>query len=163
MKVFLLLLLSLLSGRQSQLQLYTELAVGDFRKTSELNKRSEGTDAELSKLDKMPPKKQKAKSSGGQGESSSSKGAKASSSSSNSRASRGAAQVNLSSANEVRLRRLLQNTGGLNPPAPLVQESLTEGQRKQAGKRLKNIYDSLVAEGFTSNQIEAALATLPLV
>jgi ATP-dependent RNA helicase DHX29 len=128
-----------------------------------LNKSPEGADAELSKLDKMPPKKQKAKSSGGQGESSSSKGAKASSSSSNSRASRGAAQVNLSSENEVRLRRLLQNTGGLNQPAPVVQESLTEGQRKQAGKRLKNIYDNLVAEGFTSSQIEAALATLPLV
>ena len=73
------------------------------------------------------------------------------------------AQVTLSSENEVRLRRLLQNTGGLNASVPQVQESLTEGQRKQAGKRLKNIYDNLIAEGFSSSQIELALAALPVV
>lgn len=104
----------------------------------------------------MAPKKQKPK---GSNQAESTKGSKAGSN----RAARGSAQVTLSSENEVRLRRLLQNTGGLNASVPQVQESLTEGQRKQAGKRLKNIYDNLIAEGFSSSQIELALAALPVV
>lgn len=109
----------------------------------------------------MPPKKAKAKSAGKVAESSN-KGAKAASAG-NQGASRGAARVNLSSENEVRLRRLLLNSGSSNQPQQQAEESLTEGQKKQAVKRLKNIYDHLVAEGFSSSQCETALSKLPLV
>jgi hypothetical protein len=111
----------------------------------------------------MPPKKAKAKSAGKVAESSSSKGAKAAAATGNQGASRGAARVNLSSENELRLRRLLLNSGGANQSAPQAEEALTDGQKKQAVKRLKNIYDHLVAEGFTSSQCETALSKLPLV
>lgn len=110
----------------------------------------------------MPPKKAKAKSAGKVAESSSSKGAKAAAATGNQGASRGAARVNLSSENELRLRRLLLNSGGANQSAPQAEEALTDGQKKQAVKRLKNIYDHLVAEGFTSSQCETALSKLPL-
>lgn len=109
----------------------------------------------------MPPKKTKPKSAGKAAESS--KGAKAAPAAGNQGASRGAARVNLSSENEVRLRRLLLNSGGVNQSTPQPEESLSEGQKKQAVKRLKNIYDHLVAEGFTSSQCETALSKLPLV
>lgn len=108
----------------------------------------------------MPPKKVKAKSAGKVADSSN-KGAKAASAG-NQGASRGAARVNLSSENEVRLRRLLLNSGSSNQPKQQAEESLTEGQKKQAVKRLKNIYDHLVAEGFSSSQCETALSKLPL-
>ena len=108
----------------------------------------------------MLPKKAKAKSAGKAAESS--KAAKPAAAG-NQGASRGAARVNLSSENEVRLRRLLLNSGGANQSTPQAEESLTEGQKKQAVKRLKNIYDHLVAEGFTSSQCEIALSRLPLV
>uniref|UniRef100_A0A7I4CTE9 RNA helicase n=1 Tax=Physcomitrium patens TaxID=3218 RepID=A0A7I4CTE9_PHYPA len=107
----------------------------------------------------MPPKKTKAKRAGKAGESS--KGAKVAAAG-NQGASRGAARVNLSSENEVRLRRLLLNSGGGSQSTPQAEESLTEGQRRQAVKRLKNIYDHLVAEGFTASQCETALSKLPL-
>ncbi len=86
-------------------------------------------------------------------------------------ASAGAPQVKISSENEVRLRRLLHNTkGGIvssssSAPAAVAgqKEDLTETQKKQAGRRLRSLYDTLVAEGFSSLQIEQALAALPLV
>jgi ATP-dependent RNA helicase DHX29 len=88
-------------------------------------------------------------------------------------AAAGAPQVKISSENEVRLRRLLHNTkGGIDSssssssaPAAVAgqKEDLTETQKKQAGRRLRSLYDTLVAEGFSSLQIEQALAALPLV
>jgi ATP-dependent RNA helicase DHX29 len=91
-------------------------------------------------------------------------------------AAAGAPQVKISSENEVRLRRLLHNTkGGIvsssssssSSSAPAAgagqKEDLTETQKKQAGRRLRSLYDTLVAEGFSSLQIEQALAALPLV
>jgi ATP-dependent RNA helicase DHX29 len=89
-------------------------------------------------------------------------------------AAAGAPQVKISSENEVRLRRLLHNTkGGIvssassssSAPAAVAgqKEDLTETQKKQAGRRLRSLYDILVAEGFSSLQIEQALAALPLV
>jgi ATP-dependent RNA helicase DHX29 len=85
-------------------------------------------------------------------------------------AAAGAPQVKISSENEVRLRRLLHNTkGGIvsssssSAPAAVAVEDLTETQKKQAGRRLRSLYDTLVAEGFSSLQIEQALAALPLV
>ncbi|CAM6038869.1 unnamed protein product [Sphagnum compactum] len=87
-------------------------------------------------------------------------------------AAAGAPQVKISSENEVRLRRLLHNTkGGIvssssssSAPAAVAgqKEDLTEAQKKQAGRRLRSLYDTLVAEGFSSLQIEQALAALPL-
>ncbi|CAM6062960.1 unnamed protein product [Sphagnum tenellum] len=89
-------------------------------------------------------------------------------------AAAGAPQVKISSENEVRLRRLLHNTkGGIvssssssssSAPAAVAgqKEDLTETQKKQAGRRLRSLYDTLVAEGFSSLQIEQALAALPL-
>ncbi len=78
--------------------------------------------------------------------------------------------MKISSENEVRLRRLLHNTkGGIvsssssSAPAAVAVEDLTETQKKQAGRRLRSLYDTLVAEGFSSLQIEQALAALPLV
>ncbi len=84
--------------------------------------------------------------------------------------------MKISSENEVRLRRLLHNTkGGIvsssssssSSSAPAAgagqKEDLTETQKKQAGRRLRSLYDTLVAEGFSSLQIEQALAALPLV
>ncbi len=80
--------------------------------------------------------------------------------------------MKISSENEVRLRRLLHNTkGGIvsssssSAPAAVAgqKEDLTETQKKQAGRRLRSLYDTLVAEGFSSLQIEQALAALPLV
>lgn len=106
----------------------------------------------------MAPKKAKAKS-GGKAAESSTKGAAAG----NQGATRGAARVSLSSENEVRLRRLLLSSGGGNQSTAQAEEALTEGQKKQAVKRLKSIYDHLVAEGFTSFQCETALSRLPLV
>ncbi len=82
--------------------------------------------------------------------------------------------MKISSENEVRLRRLLHNTkGGIvsssssssssSAPAAVAVEDLTETQKKQAGRRLRSLYDTLVAEGFSSLQIEQALAALPVV
>ncbi len=81
--------------------------------------------------------------------------------------------MKISSENEVRLRRLLHNTKGAivssssssSAPAAFAgqKEDLTETQKKQAGRRLRSLYDTLVAEGFSSLQIEQALAALPLV
>ncbi len=87
-------------------------------------------------------------------------------------AAAGAPQVKISSENEVRLRRLLHSTkGGIvsssssSAPAAVAgqKEDLTETQKKQAGRRLRSLYDTLVSEGFSSLQIEQALAALPLV
>lgn len=81
------------------------------------------------------------------------------------KASKGAAQVHISSENERKLRQLLANTGGNQfPAAPSKQhEELSEGQKRQAGKRLRNIYDTLVSEGFSASQIEMGLGALPVV
>ncbi|OAE31756.1 hypothetical protein AXG93_4874s1190 [Marchantia polymorpha subsp. ruderalis] len=80
------------------------------------------------------------------------------------KASKGAAQVHISSENERKLRQLLANTGGNQfPAAPSKQhEELSEGQKRQAGKRLRNIYDTLVSEGFSASQIEMGLGALPV-
>jgi hypothetical protein len=80
---------------------------------------------------------------------------------------KGAAQVQISSENERKLRQLLQNTGklsiGLPPGGKQPQEELSVGQKKSAGRRLRSIYDTLLAEGFSSSQIEQALAALSIV
>ncbi|KAL2644845.1 hypothetical protein R1flu_012432 [Riccia fluitans] len=103
----------------------------------------------------MAPKKQQQKgkkSSGGKaGEPGTSKG-------------KGAAQVQISSENERKLRQLLANTGGKQFPAASSkpQEEFSEGQRREAQRRLRKIYDILLSEGFSPSQIEMALAAVPV-
>ncbi|CAM6089460.1 unnamed protein product [Calypogeia fissa] len=75
---------------------------------------------------------------------------------------KGAAQVQISSENERKLRQLLQNTGNLSSGVAKQQEELSVGQKKSAGRRLRNIYDTLLSEGFSSSQIEQALAALSI-
>lgn len=106
----------------------------------------------------MAPKKQQQKGKknvgGKPGEPATSKGA-----------GKGSAQVQISSENERKLRQLLANTGaGQFPAAPAKQqEELSEGQKRQAQRRLRKIYDILLSEGFSASQIEMALAALPVV
>lgn len=110
----------------------------------------------------MAPKKKKG---GSASDASNKKGA--SSSSSGSRSFKGAAQVQLSAENEHRLRRLLQNNssgnkaGTPNTAGHHQQEALSDLQKKQAAKRLRNIYDKLATEGFSTSQIELGLSALP--
>eukprot|EP00249_Psilotum_nudum_P011376 c23135_g1_i1 orf=250-4686(-) len=102
----------------------------------------------------MGPKKNKGKAGGD-----SRKGGNAGRSS---RAAKSAAQVHLSSESERRMRRLLQNTGRMHSAPENMREDLTELEKKQAAKRLRNIYDTLAREGFSSSQIESALQALPV-
>eukprot|EP01018_Ginkgo_biloba_P026980 Gb_05411 [translate_table: standard] len=71
-----------------------------------------------------------------------------------------APQVQLSAQNEQKLRRLLQNNTSARASVPSSSggnETMSEAQR---AKRLRNIYDKLACEGFTSDQIERALSAL---
>ncbi|KAI5058462.1 hypothetical protein GOP47_0026632 [Adiantum capillus-veneris] len=86
-----------------------------------------------------------------------------SSSSSASRPAKSVAQVQLSAENQHRLRRLLQNTNNLNASSS-ARESIALKEpleKQQAAKRLRNIYEKLVSEGFSTSQIELGLSSLP--
>eukprot|EP00250_Pteridium_aquilinum_P004082 c14319_g1_i2 orf=171-4673(+) len=108
------------------------------------------------------------------GDARSRKGASSSSSINSGRpVNKGAAHVQLSAENEHRLRRLLHNINSLNPSsrgsgggaskmgmAP-QKEPLSELQKQQAAKRLRNIYEKLASEGFSTAHIELGLSALP--
>ncbi|KAL3698119.1 hypothetical protein R1sor_012195 [Riccia sorocarpa] len=100
---------------------------------------------------KQPQQKGKKSAGGKAGEPSSSKG-------------KGAAQVQISQENERKLRQLLANTGGNQFPAAAAKphEEFSEGQRREAQRRLRKIYDILLSEGFSASQIEMALAAVPI-
>lgn len=106
----------------------------------------------------MPPKKTKAKRAGKAGESS--KGAKVAAAG-NQGASRGIARVNLLTENVVRLRRLLLNTRGSNQSTSQAEESLTEGQRRQAAKRLKIYTITLLLKDLPPPNVKLRFPSFP--